>query len=130
MQFDQAHDVPDHFAVGFGEGMVRFNFTNGLVNGVVLELSEVEGDHLRRAVDAGGAVHVHLLAVPDEVPHHPESSGCPTHEVLVVHVEDGVFLVFDVVLLADELQVVRGKTVPSEVLLALDREDRRDVVLF
>ena len=130
MRLDLLHCILYDFAVGVGKGMLILDFVDCLLDRVVLETSQVEGYHLGRAVDACSAVHIELLSLLEQVTHHLESSACPHHEVLVVHVQNGVLFVFYVVLLADEVDVVRRKTMLVEILLALYGEDGRDVVVL
>jgi hypothetical protein len=75
-------------------------------------------------------VHIDLFSLLEQVTHHLESSSSLHHKVLIIHVQNGVLLVSDVTLLADELDVVRRQTVLVEILLTLYGEDGRNVIFL
>jgi hypothetical protein len=44
--------------------MALFDLVDSLLDRIVFELSQVEGYHLGRSVDAGCAMNIHLLSIP------------------------------------------------------------------
>lgn len=122
--------IPDDFVVGLGEGMTILHFIYCLLDRVVLEASQIEGYHLGRPIDACRAVHIHLLSLLQQLTHHLQSSSSLHHKVLIIHVQNRVFLVFYITLLADELDVMRGETMLVEILFTLYGENGRDFIFL
>lgn len=103
--------------------MTGFDHSDCLLDCVLLEQGQVERNHLRRSVDACRAMHVHLLSLLYQLPHHLHSTLSLTHEIIVIHIQDRVLFVLHSLLFADKAQVVRRKSMALEVLLTLNRED-------
>jgi len=75
-------------------------------------------------------VDVDRLPRAEEVGEYPDPSLGLRDEILVVHILDGVLAVLDLVVLAEDLEVVRRDAVLLEVLVALDGQDGGDVMLL
>lgn len=119
-----------HLAARPGEGVARFHQLDGLLHRVMLKDSKVQGYHLGRSIDPCRAMDVHLQPLLDEIVQDSESSLSSLNEIIVVHILNGVPLVLDPVLLAEELEEVRRYAMVLEISLALNGKNSRNIVFL